>query len=304
MAQVQGMQQMAAPTRAQSIKKLTNFLGAAISVGLVVGIGVWGYKLLVRDVSGVPVVRAAEGPMRVQPEEPGGAQALNQGLAVNNVAAEGTAEDPADRLVLAPEPLELSLEDEPIVEVEETEHTTPSAEAGEPVPETEEDNVQFASVDALVAQIIKDAEPLDDIQTATTDDTSDIAETPKVAGGLSKSLRPLIRPASLSTAPQPAMAVTTAESVEVDAGAVPTGTRLAQLGAFESAEIARSEWQRLSGKFGEYLEGKNRVVQKAKSGGRTFYRLRAMGFADLNDARRFCSALVAENAECIPVVTR
>ena len=37
----------------------------------------------------------------------------------------------------------------------------------------------------------------------------------------------------------------------------------------------------------------------ATSGGRTFYRLRAMGFEDLSDARRFCSALVAENAECM-----
>jgi len=68
--------------------------------------------------------------------------------------------------------------------------------------------------------------------------------------------------------------------------------------------VARQEWDRLSDRFGEYLEDKNRVIQKAQSGGRTFYRLRALGFADLSDARRFCSALVAEKAECIPVVTR
>ena len=60
----------------------------------------------------------------------------------------------------------------------------------------------------------------------------------------------------------------------------------------------------LSGRFSDYLAGKKRVIQRAESGGRIFYRLRAMGFADLADARRFCSALVAENADCIPVVTR
>ena len=49
---------------------------------------------------------------------------------------------------------------------------------------------------------------------------------------------------------------------------------------------------------------KRRVIEKATSGGRTFYRLRAEGFADLPDARRFCAALVAEKADCIPVVTR
>jgi ornithine cyclodeaminase/alanine dehydrogenase-like protein (mu-crystallin family) len=68
--------------------------------------------------------------------------------------------------------------------------------------------------------------------------------------------------------------------------------------------VARAEWQRLRAALGDLLEGKSRVVQKAESGGRTFFRLRAMGFEDLADARRFCSALKAENIDCIPVVTR
>jgi hypothetical protein len=91
---------------------------------------------------------------------------------------------------------------------------------------------------------------------------------------------------------------------EVDANALPAGTRLAQRGAYDSPEIARAEWDRLNATFGDYMLGKQRVIQMASSGGRTFYRLRAMGFEDLSDARRFCSALVARNADCIPVVTR
>jgi hypothetical protein len=35
-----------------------------------------------------------------------------------------------------------------------------------------------------------------------------------------------------------------------------------------------------------------------------FYRLRAHGFTDLSDARRFCAAFVAGGVDCIPVVTR
>ena len=85
---------------------------------------------------------------------------------------------------------------------------------------------------------------------------------------------------------------------------MPVGSRLAQLGAFDSDEVARKEWIRLSGKFSEFMEGKQRVIQKAQSGGHTFYRLRAMGFADLAAARSFCAAFVAENAECIPVVAK
>ena len=85
---------------------------------------------------------------------------------------------------------------------------------------------------------------------------------------------------------------------------LPVGTRLVQLGAFETAEIAQSEWGRLSGRFDDFFFGKSPVIQEAQSGGRTFYRLRAEGFEDLSDARRFCAALVAENAACIPVVVR
>ena len=80
------------------IKQFINFLGTAGSLFLVAGIGVWGYELVMRDVSGVPVVRAIEGPMRVQPEHPGGEPADNQGLAVNAVAAQGVASPPADQL--------------------------------------------------------------------------------------------------------------------------------------------------------------------------------------------------------------
>ena len=278
--------------------KLTNLLGALLSLALLVGVGIWGYKLMVRDVSGVPVVRAAEGPMRVQPADPGGQLADHQGLAVNSVAAQGEAAAPADRLVLAPEPLNLTLEDEPLAALEPRAEAAPTAEATETLPEDEA--LQLAAVEALAAQIAANATPLSELAPAPAPEA-----TATVSGGLGRSLRPRARPVSLSTTtPVAAPAQPDALALDVDPGSIPVGTRLAQLGAFESAEVARKEWDRLSAKFGTYLEGKHRVIQKAQSGGRTFYRLRAMGFADLSDARRFCSALVAERAECIPVVTR
>jgi cell division protein FtsN len=82
---------------------------------------------------------------------------------------------------------------------------------------------------------------------------------------------------------------------------VAAGTHLIQLGAFDSAEIAASEWTRLQGQFGEFLGSRERVIQETQSGGRTFYRLRAQGFTDRADARRLCAALTAEGADCIPV---
>ena len=70
-----------------ALTKLTNLTGAVVSLALIVGVGVWGYKLLVRDVSGIPIVRAAAGDMRVRPENPGGQLAQHQGLSVNTITA-------------------------------------------------------------------------------------------------------------------------------------------------------------------------------------------------------------------------
>ena len=69
-------------------------------------------------------------------------------------------------------------------------------------------------------------------------------------------------------------------------------------------EAARADWARLTTRFGDLMAGKAMVVQSAQSGGRAFYRLRAQGFENEDDARRFCAALLAENAACIPVAHR
>ncbi|WP_428516427.1 SPOR domain-containing protein [Roseovarius sp.] len=309
--------------------------GAAISLALVVGIGVWGYKILVRDVSGVPVVRAAEGPMRIQPKDPGGATAEHQGLAVNGVAADGSAAKPADRLVLAPEPLTLSLEDTPQSDLrvaaaadepadaadepaDAAEEVTPRAEAQDAV-ESDEDAATLAALNTLADELSKGVEPMTPLASTESSDIEADASAEQEAEpepertaalsseGLGRSLRPKARPAQLASvedAVAASVAAQAAAAPEVDPDSIPVGTRMAQLGAFESAAVAEQEWAKLSKQFSEYLDAKQRVIQKAQSGGRTFYRLRAMGFTDLSDARRFCSALVAEKADCIPVVTR
>lgn len=301
----------AGPERASFIVRMTNLTGAVLSLALIAGVGVWGYKMIIRDVSGVPVVRATEGPMRETPADPGGDAAAHQGLSVNVVAAEGIAAAPADRLVLAPPPLELSLDDvAPLTQVRADAEERSTARAAQSDAGAEPEQLQNASILALADQIAAGAAPMAPLDEEVTG--PDAAETPEAEAPAVETVgtvtRPRARPASLTSVPEAiALAVAAAQSApsdEVEAETIPLGTRLAQLGAFDSAEVARAEWDRLSGRFGDFMDGKQRVIQRAESGGRTFYRLRAMGFADLGDARRFCSALVAERAECIPVVTR
>ncbi|MCA2009438.1 SPOR domain-containing protein [Tritonibacter mobilis] len=326
----------APPPGRSELGRMAAFLGAAASIALVVSISMWGYKLIMRDVSGVPVVSALSGPMRIAPENPGGELADNQGLAVNSVAANGIAEDPADRLQLAPEAIALTEDDQPIPTLTQAAEEEAALEAEYAAQDsglsaTVEDPEEVAEVspleqrnndiDALVASLTEDAIPLEDLRETSASitqpaplDTTDVAAITTVpaavrnAPGVRETPRPLVRPARFSPAPAPASGTAAVQpargTVDIDPKSLEVGTRLAQLGAYESAEVARSEWTRISAKFGEFFDDKARVVQRAESGGRIFYRLRAHGFEDLSDARRFCSALVAGNADCIPVTMR
>lgn len=309
---------------ANSLKYMTNIAGALVSLALIAGVSVWGYKLVMRDVSGIPVVRAAMGEMRVRPQEPGGQLAQNIGLAVNQVAGAGEAAGPVDRLVLAPRAAELTDEDRPMVAkmvapVQQPAPLNVAASLDVDGPGAEPTTgvdvataLQGGSVEDLVNQLTAGIAPIEaePLTPATQPVVATVAAPkPEVAAiikgpGPAQSRRPQIRPASAPAVVIPASAPAPEVTKDLDANVLPAGTRLVQLGAYASDEIARSEWDKMIARYGEYLNGKDRIVQKAQSGGRTFYRLRAHGFSDLSDARRFCSVLVAEGADCIPVVTR
>ena len=309
----------AAPARAYSVQRLTNIAGAAVSLGLVIGISIWGYQMMMRDVSGVPVVRALGEPMRVEPDDPGGRPADHQGLAVNAVAAQGTAAPPPDRLILAPRPVALTDEDLPagnLAELSVQPETRPEGLAEED-DEPRARPLTGTTVEDLVEELTAGADDDDTIVAPEPLDGETMIETAAAdaegidAPGLRVSLVPQARPAGLSTVrtaavetPSADAAPETAGANEISPEALPVGTRLAQLGAFDSPEAAREVWERMSVNFADYLRDKQRVIERATSGGRVFYRLRAHGFEDLSDARRFCSALVAEGTDCIPVTTR
>ena len=298
--------------------------GAVLSLGLVLGFCVWGYKLAVRDMSGIPVVRAMEGPMRVAPAEPGGTVSQHQGLSVNAVAADGVAGNPADRLVLAPRPIDLTLEDAagsfaaPAAPVSGRAEGAPGLmiaaldpEAAPPV-----DGIAAAIAEATEEDLLQLDTTADVVPLAGSLDAGGTEAAPQVLPGvmLAGVIRPMPRPAHLGGAPDPVFVSTDATAptsapvslsvTEIDPATLAAGTRLVQLGAFDTTEAARAEWDKLSGRFGELMQGKARVVQAAQSGGRTFYRLRAQGFDSDSDARRFCAAFLENQAACIPVSQR
>lgn len=312
--------------------RFVNFAAAAVSVCLIGGVGVWGYKLLMRDVTGVPVVRAMQGELRITPDNPGGEIAAHTGLSVNSVPALGGAAEPEDRLVLAPVQPAMEAEDMEVsptpARMAETVREAPQEQAdavlADVVPDTSASPVPLTAADvlALADQIAAGAEPMSALSEgetvpveASVNGVSVPAGTISVTlPGVTRSLRPSPRPAGLQTASAsapsnvvPTAASATAQeavSAEVSQETIPTGTKLVQLGAFDSPEIAASEWGRLTTRFPEFFAGKEQLIQEANSGGRTFFRLRAVGFEELSDARRFCAGLSGEGVACIPVVVR
>lgn len=308
---------------ASRVSQWVNWSGALVSMGLVIGMGVWAFQLLVRDVAEVPVIRALDGPMRVAPDNPGGAIAENQGLAVNRLAEGAEAAPVPDQLRIAPAPLDLTTVDLSSAPDETAEEERAFENASTALPDIDAEVVPVVAVEedteTLIARLLEEAVPLTDMDAPVVDDSADvvadadagIVTIPVSVPGVNRSLRPSIRPASLvvhrpaaTEQPITEAVIDDGDGFELDAGELAAGTRLVQLGAYDTPDLARAQWQRLSGNFPDFFLGRARVIEAATSSGDTFYRLRAHGFADLSASRRFCAALVAQGAACIPVTVR
>ena len=309
---------------------LTQYAGGLVSLALVAGVCVWGYQLIQRDVSEIPVVKAADSAMRVAPQNAGGEIAEHAGLSVNEVAGVGEAAGPSETLVVATPQQVLTQEDfdvGPMAEADEVTAADVAPQLGVEIAapaDTGLSSILPSELDAVATEVAAiEAAPTPTDVSAMVDalvgDTPAFAELAPVAEaaplvidasipGVKVSLRPAVRPAAVVTlASAPVVDTPTAVSAALVEAAVPATAAanvVVQLGAFSSESVAAEEWSRLSGQFTSFMGDKTREIQQASSAGVTFYRLRTSGFADVAAARRFCETLKAGNAECTPLVLR
>ena len=281
------------------------WVGAALSLSLLTGAIGWSYQLIVRDINQIPIVRAQLGPLRVAPDDPGGLTAANQGLSVTQLAVN---ERPllSDEIFLAPAAevlseenvaLQISEENSSITNKEKFDTLEVSTENSLDLKILPEQNATgLASNNEAVLSTAAFSPKKLEIENAVS---LALSLTNEVNSSFN-SLRPKIRPVVLNQIQTDNIAQSVANELVVT---LPVGSAVVQLGAFESKSLAQIEWQRLEALLGSVLTSKNMVIQKAESGGKVFYRLRAFGFDDLSDARQFCSA-VNDKVACIPVVTR
>jgi len=307
-------------------QKSARVAGAGLSVLLVIGSVVWGYKLAMRQIHGVPVIAAPEGPARIAPDNPGGELADHQGLAVNMIAAVGEAEGAADLLVLAPKPMELAPDDGVSDQLAVTAGSSLASPAVAPGPNVgtvlpSETLRAMRPADGQLAEPLPEAAPepvlspdLEPIEAGSIEAAlleagvlppeAEVQPGDLVSAnvpGVAVSLIPLRRPGALMRAAAPV--ATPVTTTEVDPASLVPGAQLAQIGSYETEAEAKLEWEAAVARFGALFDGKGRVIQAAESGGRSFFRLRVAGFPTRDDARRFCSAL-RSGGQCVPVTVR
>ena len=262
--------------------------GAALSLSLLAGAIIWSYKLIFRDINQIPIVRVQEGPLRVPPTDPGGLTAANQGLSVTQLAVN---EQPllSDEIYLAPAAEILNKENLEIQEVSAENNLNLKAWYDKVEINTGPEN------EVVLSEAVFSQKKLD-IQNAVSLALS-ITDNPDV---FPVSLRPKTRPDGFYKSSSESLD----KSVSyVEISQLPIGSAVVQLGAFDNRDLAESEWKRLGSLLGSILITKQMLIQKAESGGKIFYRLRASGFDDISDARQFCTA-INDKVACIPVVTR
>jgi hypothetical protein len=291
------------------IKNVIYLGGAAVSRGLIAGAVSGAVTMTQRDVSKIPVVAARAEPMRIAPENPGGQAADHMDLTVSRVAATETPQS-VESVVVSSMPPDLDDTDVPQAELIAAQESQASF--------TEQEKTDL-DMNALADAMTQGVEPLSalpqpsaipNIVQGNIDDAlrlalSDQATTgPLVVDGLVQvSLRPKARPALQQATAIAAAAPADAVSPTPTAPKVVVGSALVQLGAFDTSQAAHDEWDQLAAALTAVIGDRKPVIEQANSGGRPFYRLRAAGFQDLADARRFCSA-VASKTDCIPVLAR
>ncbi len=283
---------------------LRRAFSAVVFLALVTAVGLWAYRLGTRDAAEVPIIRAMEGPARIQPDDPGGRTAAHQGLELNNVLAGQPA----------PVPRSTSGAETVVTPVALTDEDAPQGELILAAPERPLDDPALGALDftpdADAPGLVQPAPDLGGAPAASPKDlvaellqseaTVDAVEGSPAAAGP----RPLRRPTDLRVARATAPITTDAAPAATgprEVTSVSSGARLIQLGAFDSEEITRAAWAQMVARNGDLLGGKSLYIERTTSNARVFYRLRVAGFDSTAQTGQICEQLRSRGIDCIPV---
>ena len=288
-----------------------SILGAIISVNLMLWAGYWAYNIISRDINGIPIVAAQPGPLRVAPDFPGGIEAENIELAVTKIASQELPPNP-QAVELAPSTAKLVDDDITIYQALKQKklidnHTIKIQQGHDEITETELFNEVYfgtlkpSSLTANYTIVDNQSELVAAALALALKPSSQSAANSAISASInSRIMKPMPRPGSLlaktSLFKNPNVILPVL-------GIVERGLAVVQFGTFETEEVAFSEWGRLSKNFAVILDSRPKYVERIQRKGNEIYRLRLGGFANLDDANRFCSAVISEE-NCVPVIAK
>ena len=284
-----------------------SIFGAVISLNLILWAGYWTYNIISRDINGIPIVAAQPGPLRVAPDTPGGIEAENIELAVTKIASQELPPNPK-AVELAPSTEKLTPDDLTIFQAIRQKKIIDRQAALN-------NQIHLGVIEPNLSKEIS-FEPVNTVtNTANYSITENQSELVAAALALAlkpsadnligsavaqnkfKQIKPRLRPGSLLE-----VRVSTTETVMRPAlASVETGLAVVQFGTFATETVAFEEWDRLSKNLSVILDGRPKYVERIKRNGNEIYRLRLGGFVNIDDASRFCSAVISQE-NCVPVI--
>jgi SPOR domain len=257
-------------------RRLAVFAGI-IGGSLLLLVGVWTFTG--HRHTDVPVIEADSHPLKVKPANPGGLHVDGANDSILSGDAEGKS-------TVAPPPEAPALQ-----ALKSAEQTATPQPAVAPAP------VGAATVGAATTPSATAADGVPAVVPAAPNQLTVRPELQPL---------PLLRPHIAIASPKPAPAIAAAVTHAPVARAAPTpapatasvGGALVQLAALTSEELAMVEWQRLEKKYPDLLGGRHPVITRSEHAGKTYWRLRTSGFADVAQATSFCDHIKAKGGGC------
>ena len=261
------------------LKLIVNWAGALLSIIILITLIIWGFSLNVSDSAEIPVVKAKIKELRVVSEEPGGQIVNYQGLSVNNVQEQGSAQSAATRIILAPEPIKLIEEDVNISIIENSgvtnEPKVSSLNNGDGENKKEIINV------------------LDGIPTFSVV----ISVIPKIRNLYgTHSLDKIIENNDVDLTPGTKVKIKATNEVSLK-----SGTNLVEFGFYPTKQKAQKVWSDLMINNSSVFKNKKRIIQNVNIRGNNSYRLTVVGFSGWGESRDFCVFLRDFLPTCLPM---
>ncbi|MEM6662316.1 MAG: SPOR domain-containing protein [Pseudomonadota bacterium] len=324
------------PTRAAKVKTaISTVIGAFVALAILLTLGVWFYRLGVRDAQNVPIIRAAAEPAKTRPADPGGVVIPHQDVTSYEVAEASTAS--AGAAIIAPPPPEPRSEDVAMGELQAQPAVRPSARPADavsavPIVAEVEEAPQQERVTALspepaavpqapqrpaatvetIAETV--AETVVETDTETEEPAPETAsqtpgpveeEEPRTiaeqnAGAIAPRASPVApkRPRNLLGRVETAAQQAQQDVVDL-AGRAASSRFQIQLAADPDEITVRQLWKRIRDANTDVLRDRALAVQTTLSGGTTYYRLRVGPFGSRSEAASVCQALKSRGQDCI-----